>query len=101
MKIISWNVNGLRAISKKNTIFENESGTFEEFISQKNPDILCLSEIKMNCKVDNFLDEFLPQYNYRYWSHCSKSTGRHGVAVFSKIKPISPVVDTLGEFDGR
>jgi exodeoxyribonuclease III len=101
MKIISWNVNGLRAITKKHTIFNNEEGTFEEFVNQKNPDILCLSEIKMNCKVDSLLSEILPQYKYKFWSHCSKSTGRHGVAVFSKIRPISPVIDKLGDFDGR
>ena len=40
--IISWNVNGLRACRKK---------TFDQFVAQKNPDLLCLQEVKLNKDV--------------------------------------------------
>ena len=38
-EIISWNVNGLRACRKK---------TFDQFVADKNPDFLCLQEVKLN-----------------------------------------------------
>lgn len=80
MKIIAWNVNGLRSILKKN-IYKDMS--FEEYITYQNPDILCLSEIKIPHQVD-----LLNQYKYRYWTH---SESRSGVLVLSKIKPISSI----------
>lgn len=73
MKIISWNVNGVRSVLKKN---------FSDFIKQENPDVLCLQETKAppeGVTVD------LPGYE-QYWNHAKKS-GYSGTAVFSKIKP--------------
>ena len=40
--MISWNVNGLRACRKK---------TFDHFVAKKNPDLLCLQEVKLNSEV--------------------------------------------------
>jgi exodeoxyribonuclease-3 len=72
MKLISWNVNGLRAILNKG---------FLEFIKTQNPDIICLQETKANG-----FQLGTPGY-YQYWNHAEKK-GYSGTAVFTKIKPI-------------
>src|SRR4029079_564935 len=101
MKIITWNVNGFRALLKRSNLFNNSVGNFEDFVHRYNPDIVCLQEIKMTCKADKVFDTILHDYPYKYWSHCFEAAGRHGVAVFSKVKPVSRV-DTLGTlFTGR
>ncbi len=76
MKLISWNVNGIRAILKKG---------FVDFIKKESPDVLCLQETKAQ---ENQVGELLSQYRYRYWNS-AKKRGYSGTAVFSKIKPIS------------
>lgn len=76
MKIISWNVNGIRAVLKKG---------FLDFIKKENPDILCLQETKAH---SNQLDKILSQYKYHYWNSAEKK-GYSGTAIFSKIKPLS------------
>ena len=74
--IISWNVNGLRACRKK---------TFDKFVAEKNPDVLCLQEVKLN-------NEVIPEddfgYSYRYYNLAEKK-GYSGTAVFSKVEPLS------------
>ena len=74
MKLLSWNINGLRSILKKN---------FLKFISEQNPDILCLQEIKTDHepKID------LPNYNLYY--NFAKKKGYSGTAIFTKEKPLS------------
>ncbi len=76
MKIVSWNVNGLRAVHKK--------GLFVPFIQKYSPDIICLQEIKSQ-KHQNELD--LSQYE-EYWNPAEKA-GYSGTAIFSKEKPLS------------
>jgi len=76
MRIISWNVNGIRAVVKK--------GLFEPFIKQYQPDILCLQETKAEkhqCVVN------LPDYE-EYWNSAVKK-GYSGTAIFTKIKPLA------------
>jgi exodeoxyribonuclease-3 len=73
MKIISWNVNGLRAILAKD---------FERDILRLNPDILCLQEIKVKPAQLPSLD-FLPQFTFKYF-HPAERSGYSGTAVFSK-----------------
>ena len=76
MKIISWNVNGIRAVLKKG---------FLEFVSKENPDIICIQETKASPEqVDLNLDD----YPYKYWNSAIKK-GYSGTAIFSKIKPIT------------
>jgi exodeoxyribonuclease-3 len=73
MKIISWNVNGLRAILGKN---------FERDISHLDPDILCLQEIKVKpLQLPNL--DFLPQFPFKYF-HPAERLGYSGTAIFSK-----------------
>ena len=75
MKIISWNVNGIRAVHKK--------GLFVPFIEKYQPDILCLQETKAE-KSQHEVD--LPGYE-EFWNSAGKK-GYSGTAIFSKIKPI-------------
>ena len=77
MKIISWNVNGLRAMYKK----ENWDEVFK-----KKPDILCIQETKAH--PDQLLDEIKNYKNYfSYFSSSRIKKGYSGVALYSKIKP--------------
>ena len=74
MKLISWNVNGLRAVLKKG---------FEEFFYDENADIFCIQETKMQeGQIENFE---LKGYT-QYWNSAIKK-GYSGTAIFTKIKP--------------
>lgn len=74
MKIYSWNVNGIRAVINK--------GTFQTFIEQEKPDILCLQETKAK---QGQAEIELPGYE-EYWNSADKA-GYSGTAIFTKIKP--------------
>ncbi len=74
MKIFSWNVNGLRAVHRKNL--------FIPFIERYDPDILCLQETKAQ-QHESVID--LPQYE-EYWNSAEKK-GYSGTAIFTKEKP--------------
>ncbi len=74
MKIISWNVNGMRAVHKK--------GLFLPFIEKYQPDILCLQETKAE-QHQAIID--LPDYE-EYWNSAMKK-GYSGTAIFTKAKP--------------
>ena len=76
MKIISWNVNGIRAVIKKG---------FYDFLNEYNPDIICVQETKANKEQVNIQLENFP---YQYWNSAQKK-GYSGVAIFSRIKPIN------------
>ncbi len=80
MKIISWNVNGIRAVHKK--------GLFMTFIEEHAPDILCLQETKAE-QHQSVID--LPDYE-EYWNSATKK-GYSGTAIFSKQKPISIILN--------
>lgn len=94
MKIISYNVNGIRAALKKG---------FIEWLEGANPDVLCLQEIKaMQDQVDVEAFEALG-YKYHYWFSANKK-GYSGVAILSKIKPnhveFGTGIETM-DFEGR
>ncbi|MBA3733131.1 exodeoxyribonuclease III [Patescibacteria group bacterium] len=78
MKIISWNVNGIRAVHKK--------GLFVTFLEKHKPDIVCLQETKAQ-KHQSEVD--LAGYE-EYWNSAGKA-GYSGTAIFSKEKPLSVV----------
>ncbi len=76
MKLISWNVNGLRAVLKKG---------FEDFFYDIDADIFCIQETKMQeGQIENFE---LKGYK-QYWNSAIKK-GYSGTAIFTKIEPIS------------
>ena len=82
MKLISWNVNGIRAVIKKG---------FYDFIDEHTPDIICLQEIKATKEQVNLEADLYP---FRYWNSAEKK-GYSGTAVFSKVQPfeVSNVID--------
>ncbi len=88
MKIISWNVNGLRSALKNG---------FYDFVRQENPDILCLQEIKA---AKEQVDMQLDNYGFHIWNSAERK-GYSGTAVFSKIKPISEVRKIGHELDNE
>ena len=79
MKLISWNVNGLRAAITKG---------FGDFFNEINADIFCIQETKMQEEqIDDNMKELFKEYN-SYWNSAEKK-GYSGTAIFSKRKPIN------------
>lgn len=94
MKIISYNVNGIRAALKKG---------FIAWLQAADPDIICLQETKAHKdQLDVTLFEEIG-YTYHYWFSAEKK-GYSGVAVFSKTEPKTIVygtgIETM-DFEGR
>lgn len=81
MKIISWNVNGIRSVYKKG---------FLKFIEDENPDVICLQEIKSQ-DTPKYSDLFNPDPTDCYYTNINFATkkGYSGVVIFSKEKPLS------------
>ena len=75
MKLISWNVNGLRACVQKG---------FLDFFNEVDADLFCLQETKLQAGQ---LDLELPGY-HQYWNYAEKK-GYSGTALFTKTEPIS------------
>ena len=81
MKLISWNVNGLRAILRKG---------FLDFVAEHQPDILCLQETK---PPGEDIPVNLPDY-YKYWNHAERK-GYSSTATFLRKEPIN-VIQGIG-----
>ncbi|MBE6940203.1 MAG: exodeoxyribonuclease III [Ruminococcaceae bacterium] len=79
MKLVSWNVNGLRACLTKG---------FLDYVAQENPDIICLQETKLQPEQAVFE---LEGY-YRYF-HSAEKKGYSGTAVLTKEEPLSVTYD--------
>ena len=75
MKLVSWNVNGLRAVMKKN---------FMEIFNEIDADVFCLQETKLQAGQ---IEMDLPGYE-EYWNYAEKK-GYSGTAIFTKVKPLS------------
>jgi exodeoxyribonuclease-3 len=92
MKLISWNINGLRAAWKKG---------FPEFVAAQNADVLCIQETKI--QQEQLTPEMTELAGYRsYWSMAEKK-GYSGVATYTRAEPLavatnfgSPALDTEG-----
>ena len=84
MKLISWNVNGLRAVLKKN---------FLEFLDAEKPDVLCLQETK--CTPDQ-VEQLWPASYTTFWNSAEKK-GYSGTAIFTKERPLKvfPHIDIV------
>ncbi len=91
IKIISWNVNGLRAVWKK--------GALQKLVEQENPDIFVLQETK--CTPDQLTDEMKNFAGYiSYFESSSMRKGYSGVAIYTKSTPIkvtNSILTALGE----
>jgi len=87
MKIISFNVNGIRAILGKD---------FERDFQSLNPDILVLEETKFS--EDLHLDfPFAPAGYHSYWTVSKVTKGYSGVAIFSRLQPLKVTYGLQGE----
>lgn len=81
MKIIAWNVNGIRSLLKTNNL--------DNLIKNENPDIFCMGETKLSYPYDNLNDEItqkFPQFKYKYWNLCKTRKGYSGTSIFCKKK---------------
>jgi exodeoxyribonuclease-3 len=85
MKLISWNVNGLRAVLRKN---------FLGYLAAESPDILCLQETK--CSPDQ-VEQLWPATYETHWNSAEKK-GYSGTAIFTKTKPLK-VTHGIGHDD--
>jgi len=75
MKLISWNVNGLRAVLRKN---------FLDFLEAEKPDVLCLQETK--CSPDD-VEQLWPRRYTTCWNSAEKK-GYSGTAIFTRTRPL-------------
>jgi len=94
MKIVSYNVNGIRAALKKG---------FLDWLVATNPDVICLQEIKAQEDQLDLSQFEAAGYPYTYWFSAQKK-GYSGVAILSKTKPKNIVFGTGIEsmdFEGR
>lgn len=91
MKIVSWNVNGLRSLAK--------NGYWESFLRETKPDIFCLQETKAS--PDQLREEFLSPLGYSaFFSSCQVKKGYSGVALYSKVEPLKVIYGMgIQEFD--
>lgn len=90
MKLVSWNVNGLRACVGKG---------FEDSFKSLDADVFCLQETKMQ---EGQLDLQFPGYE-SYWNYADKK-GYSGTAIFTRVKPLSVTMDMgidLHDHEGR
>ena len=84
VKISSWNVNGFMSVTEK--------GKLADYVKSFKPDIICLNETKIDEEKFDKNQPKLEDYHH-YWNFCKVSKGYSGVAVFSKVEPISVVED--------
>lgn len=82
MKLISWNVNGIRAAIRKE---------FFTSVEQMQPDILCLQETK--AQDDQVLEAVAAMEGYKLYTNSAVKKGYSGTAIFSRSEPISVVYD--------
>jgi exodeoxyribonuclease-3 len=88
MRILSWNVNGIRAVEKKG---------FLEWLAKENPDILCLNETK--AEPGQLSQKLVNPSNYSAFWASARQKGYSGVAIFTKKKPENVYFMGKSEFD--
>jgi exodeoxyribonuclease III len=84
LKILTWNVNGLRAFLKKRAVWE-------VYLRKEDPDIICLNETKISDSDVPSLGDVFSGYPHVHWHCCSAKKGYSGTAIFSKQAPTSVV----------
>lgn len=75
MRIVSWNVNGIRAVMGKG---------FSDFLKNEDPDVICLQEIK--AREDDF--DF-SQFGMKYYINSAEKKGYSGTAILCRMEPLS------------
>lgn len=92
-KIITWNVNGLRAVHKK---------SFLNWLTNESADFVCLQEVKVSASQVDEDEALMRPHGYHSHWHFSQKPGYAGVAIYSKSSPVR-VQAGLGDaqFDGE
>ncbi|HRK01128.1 MAG TPA: exodeoxyribonuclease III [Oligoflexia bacterium] len=83
-QILSWNVNGLRAVGRNG---------FFDWLADTSPDVLCLQEIK--CVVGDLEDAQVMPLGFRSYWHSAEKPGYSGVAIYTKHAPVR-VIEGIG-----
>lgn len=86
--IISWNVNGIRAVEKK---------SFIPWLVSTNADVVCIQETK--AKPEQLSEELLNPAGYKSYFSSAKKPGYSGTAIYSKIEPEQVITMGIDEFD--
>lgn len=90
-KLVSWNVNGIRAVTKKG---------FVDYLDKEQPNIICLQEIK--AEKDQFPLEVLEHENYHTYISSAQKKGYSGVCIMTQEKPIKVIHDIgIDKFDSE
>lgn len=82
MKLISWNLNGIRAVAKKGLL---------DKITEMNPDVICFQETK--AQDDQVAEVLTDLKGYHFYSNSAVKKGYSGTAIVSKLKPLSISAD--------
>ncbi len=90
MNIISWNVNGIRAVQKKG---------FIDWVLESNADIICLQETK--AQKEQLDDALINIDGYKSYFESAEKKGYSGVAIYTKEEPISVTNMGVDEFDNE
>jgi exodeoxyribonuclease-3 len=95
MRVISWNVNGVRAIEKKG---------FIDWVKAESPDALCLQETK--ARPDQLSEELKAPVDaegrvYKSWWASARKPGYSGTAIYSRIEPLDVRVMGVSDFDAE
>lgn len=77
MKLVSWNVNGIRSIYQKG---------FLKWLEELSPSIICLQEVK--AQTEQLAEDILNPLGYHSYWHCAKKPGYSGVAIYAKKEPV-------------
>lgn len=77
MKLISWNVNGIRAVGKNG---------FAQWFEDQSADVVCVQETKAN--AEQLTEELLHPLNYNSYWHSAQKAGYSGVGIYSKKEPL-------------
>src|SRR3990167_3547793 len=81
MRLVSWNVNGIRAVIKKD---------FAQSFASMNTDVLCLQETKaQDDQVAETLADLIQQTGYHLYSNSADKKGYSGTAILSRSEPLS------------
>ena len=83
LSLISWNVNGIRAMSKK-VIYQRVK--FNTWLNRTSPDVLCIQETKAH--PEQLTAQLLTPQGYKSYWNSGERKGYSGVATYSKIKPV-------------
>ena len=94
MKIIAWNINGIRSTMKEDHLYN--------LIKDEKPDIICFGETKLSCPfidTQKELEEKIKGLKYRYWSPCKTKNGYSGTAIFCKKEPNNVIMGLKDDKD--